>query len=264
MKKLLVLFLALTLCLALAACGGDTTCTEHSDADVDGKCDNCGAAVEPDDDGGTTATGAVELVKNGSATFQIVSTSETSSLIGRPLTNFLKNLNDCIADGNVAAVYESADAKDVEIVLGSVSTRGDDFNEDNANPYAYGYEGWAVKIVGNKILVLGGSAGAYKDALEYLEETVFGINDATVSIDNVTMTAEQAKTDAQTDFDVTVTVDGAPLNDFVFAVNAGDKTATSAIEKIRTQLFKKTGAYLKTVTADNLADGQKAVWIETL
>ena len=36
-KKIILLILALTLCFALVACGGDATCTEHVDADANGK-----------------------------------------------------------------------------------------------------------------------------------------------------------------------------------------------------------------------------------
>ncbi len=266
MKKLLVLLLALTLCFTLAACGGgDDPCTEHVDANSDGKCDNCDAAVEPDEsNGGTTPTGTIELVKGGAATFQIVSTEETATLVGKNLTNFVKTLNQCIEDGNVASVYENAEAKDVEIILGTLTSRGDAYTADSVDPYAYGYEGWSVQIIGTKIVVLGGSSGAYKDALAYLEETVFGIDDTTVSVDNVNMTAEQAKTEEQTKFDVTVTIAGNPLKEYVFAVNTDDPTAVTAINAVRNQLFKRTGAYIKTVNASKLTEGQKAIWVETL
>ena len=53
MKKLLLLLLCFALaasCLALTACGGDTTCTEHVDADANGKCDNCGAVSSSEGD----------------------------------------------------------------------------------------------------------------------------------------------------------------------------------------------------------------------
>ena len=81
MKKLLILFLVLTLGLALVACGGDTDpCTQHVDADANGKCDNCDATVEPEGNGGGNGgntDGTVELVKGGAATFQIVSTNDS-------------------------------------------------------------------------------------------------------------------------------------------------------------------------------------------
>ena len=265
MKKLLVLLLALTLCFALIACGGDTTCTDHVDADANGKCDNCDATVEPqggEQGGGTQSPDSIDLVKGGSANFQIIYAQETADLVGKPLTNFVKTLNDCIESGNVTAGKDDIEEKTFEIVIGTVTTRGDAIS--NTNPYAYGYEGWSVQLIGNKIVVLGGSAGAYKDALAYVEETVFGINDATVSVDNVVMTKDMAKTEVQTKFDVNVKVGDAPLNEFVFAINPDDTYAIEAIDTIRNQLFKKTGAYLKTVSISDLAEGQKAVYIETV
>ena len=268
MKKILILFLVLTLGLALVACGGDdTTCTSHVDANADGKCDNCEAAVEPENNGtgdGGTETTDIELVKDGSATFQIVSTEDTSILIGKPLSNFVKTLNDCIEDGNVTSVFEHVKEKDVEIILGNISARGNEFTEANASIYAYGYNGWAIKVIGTKIHVLAASSGGYKDALNYLEETVFGIDDTTVSVDNVVMTPDQAKTEKQTDFDVNYKIADNDLSEYVFAINSGDSTAIKAINGVRLQIFKKTGVYLQTVTANKLADGQKAIWIETV
>ena len=257
--------MTLTLCLALFACGGDTDpCTEHVDADANGKCDNCDAAVEPEggSEGGEGNADVIELIKGGAATFQIVSTEDTALFIGKPLTNFVKTLNDCIAEGNVKAVYENAEAKTVEIILGQVATRGDALA--GTDPYAYGYEGWSVQIIGTKIVVLGGSAGAYKDALAYVEETVFGINDATVSIDGVTMTKELAKTEQQTKFAVNVKIGDTSLNEYVFAINSGDTYAIEAIDSMRTAIYKKTGAYLKTVHINALAADQKAIYIETV
>ena len=265
MKKLFVLLLALTLCFALIACGGDTPCTEHTDKDGNGKCDICDATVEPaggDVGGGTQNADSLELVKGDSATFQVIYTSETADTVGKPLTNFVKTLNDCIKSGNVTAGPDTTEEKTVEIIIGAVATRGDTIA--SVNPYAYGYEGWSVQIIGNKIVVLGGSAGAYKDALAYVEETIFGINDATISVNNIVMTKDQVKTEEQTKFDVTVTVGEAPLKEYVFAVNADDTYATEAIESIRNQLFKRTGAYLKTVKISDLAATQKAVYIETV
>ena len=259
----LALALIFTLGLSLVACGGDATCTEHVDKDANGKCDNCDANVEPDDGGGDTAA-SIELVKNGAPTFNIVSTDEVSSTLGKTLTNFVKTLNDCFENGTVSAVLEQTDAVGTEIIIGNVSTRGDNFKEEKASPYEYGYDGWAVKIVDGNILVLAGSAGAYKDALAYLEQTVFGISDSTNSIGNVTMTAEQEKVEKQTDFDVSVKIDGNPLSEYVFAINTGDSFAIKAINNVRVQIFKKTGVYLKTVVSNKLADGQKAIWIESV
>ena len=57
---ILAIMLVMTLGLSLVACGGETPCTEHVDADANGKCDTCDAIVEPqggdEGNGGTTTT----------------------------------------------------------------------------------------------------------------------------------------------------------------------------------------------------------------
>ena len=55
-KFILVLLLVFGIAFAFVACGDDTTCTEHVDADANGKCDNCGATVESGDNGGNGDT----------------------------------------------------------------------------------------------------------------------------------------------------------------------------------------------------------------
>ncbi len=52
---ILTLSMVLTLGLLVTSCGDDTECTEHVDADTDGKCDTCGAAVENEGDDDKTA-----------------------------------------------------------------------------------------------------------------------------------------------------------------------------------------------------------------
>ena len=48
----------LVACMApLTSCGDDPVCTEHTDSDSNGKCDNCGANVENGDNGGGTTDG---------------------------------------------------------------------------------------------------------------------------------------------------------------------------------------------------------------
>ncbi len=258
---ILALMLVLALGLTLVACGGgDDPCTEHFDADANGKCDNCDATVEPDE-GGITGDGTISLVSGGAASFKVVASVETQTALGKSLTNFVKTLNQCIEEENVELVLDTQTATDIEILVGSVTTRGAEYALD---PYALGYDGYAVRVIGNKIVVIAGSNGAYRDALAYLEETVFGINDSTEFIDNVTVTSASGIEAPQTEFDLTVTVDGADFKEYVFAINEGDEYAESIISEIRAAIYKKTGAYLETVLIPNLKDGQYAFYLETL
>ena len=261
---LLALALVLTLGLSLVACGGETPCTEHVDADANGKCDNCDATVEPaggDEGNGGTTTGDIDLVSGGAAKFTVVATNDVQTALGKTLTNFVKTLNQCIAEENVELKLDTVGAQDVEIIVGPVTNRGAEYDLD---PYALGYDGYAVRVIGTKIIIIAGSTGAYKDALDYVEENLFGIDDSTFSIDNIVATAESGVEAPQTKFDLTVTVAGESLKDYVFAINAKDSYAKSVIEETRLAIYKKTGAYLETVLIPDLKEGQLAFFIETL
>ena len=75
MKRFILLILALTLTLALFACGGDTPCTDHVDADGNGKCDVCDAKIESEggDEGGNSDTGTdLVLVSDKKTQFAVV------------------------------------------------------------------------------------------------------------------------------------------------------------------------------------------------
>ena len=258
--------LVLTLGLSLVACGGgEDPCTEHVDADANGKCDNCDATVEPENGGnegnGGTTTGDINLVSDGAANFTVVATNDVQTALGKTLTNFVKTLNQCIAEENVELKLDTVDAQEIEIIVGPVTNRGAEYDLD---PYAFGYNGYAVRVIGTKIIIVAGSTGAYKDALDYVEENLFGINDSTFSIDNIVATAESGVEAPQTKFDLTVTVAGNDFKDYVFAINPKDTYAKSIIEETQLAIYKKTGAYLETVFISNLKADQKALFIETL
>ena len=262
---LLALALVLTLGLSLVACGGgEDTCTEHVDADANGKCDNCGATVETeggDEGNGGTTAGDITLITGGAATFTVVATNDVQTALGKTLTNFVKTINQCIEEENVELKLDTVDAQDIEIIVGPVTNRGAAYDLD---PYALGYEGYAVRVIGTKILVIAGSTGAYKDALDYIEETIFGIDDSTFSIDDIVATSESGIEAPQTEFDLTVTVAGNDFKDYVFAIDPKDKQAKSIIDETRLAIYKKTGAYLETVSISDLKADQKALIIETL
>ena len=68
---ILAIMLVLTIGMSLVACGPDTSCTEHVDADANGKCDICEGDVTPPagDEGGEDVTPPAE-----DATLEVVDT----------------------------------------------------------------------------------------------------------------------------------------------------------------------------------------------
>ena len=88
---LLALALVLTLGFTLVACGGgEDPCTEHVDADANGKCDKCDADVKheggDEGNGGATADD-ITLISGGAATFTVVATNDMQTALGKTLTN---------------------------------------------------------------------------------------------------------------------------------------------------------------------------------
>ena len=175
MKKLLVLILALTVCLALFACGGgeDPTCTEHIDADSNGKCDSCGATVEPEDDGGKTDEDLV-LVTDSVTGFAIVCANSLSDKATGYVIDFMNTLNRYyLEDGNLKQNYDAPGFDDaVEVIFGAPKNRGDAFIKDE---HYLGYKGFSIELIGNKLFVLGGGDKGYQDAIKYLEQTLFNL-----------------------------------------------------------------------------------------
>ena len=89
-KKILSLVLAicmiLTLGLIVTSCGDDAECTEHADADNDGKCDTCGTEVKTpgDDDEKTAYTVTVKDSNNKAvvgATLTLATRNYTSDVL---------------------------------------------------------------------------------------------------------------------------------------------------------------------------------------
>ena len=286
MKKRLIsvlfsLVLAMALCFALAACGGETACTEHIDADSNGKCDTCGADVEvnvppctehtdANSDGkcdtcGTAvepvSDGTLELVKDSVPTFQIVigdvASSHRSSILA-----FVAKVNERVGDTKVSVADEnSGEAQPVEILIGSVSNRGEQYAIDK---YSLGYDGYIVEVIGTKLVVLGGSDFALTKAITELEKEVFGIKGSRVKpIENLTVT--ESIDERVTDFTVdSVTIAGNDMMNYVIAANAADTYAYNAAVAVQEIIYRGTGKHLELAELSTLGADALAIVLETV
>ena len=149
MKKIILLFVALTLCFALVACGGDdAACTSHTDADGNGKCDACDATVEPSgDDGGETGgevTGDDLVLVTGTETkFAVVCADSLSDKADGYVNDFIKNLNRYyLEDSDLKTNYDAPGFDDaIEIIFGAPKNRGNVFEKDE---HYLGYKGFSI------------------------------------------------------------------------------------------------------------------------
>ncbi len=262
MKKIIALLTSLLLLLsailAFSACDGETDaeCTEHIDANGDGVCDTegCGEAVEtaPTPSGEYfDENGGLILFRAGVPTFQIVKGNDTGS-VNADINSIVTAINGA-ATGEVKAVGTSSDVMPVEILIGTVKTRGAEYNFDK---YSLGEKGYIVKIIGTKIIVQGGSDTTLKTAVKYLKETVLGIAKNTPPYADFSMSVELNKESYQTKFDITsVKLMDNDIADYTITYSGGN-TAKDVATAFQKALYTASGKHL---TLDKDAEEGKRI-----
>ena len=265
MKKLFILILALIILLSLAACGADPTCTDHVDADANGKCDVCDAALEPEGgEGGETEGGeGLVLVSGGKTGFAVVCANSLSGKATEYIGDFVKSLNKYyLDDQNLKFNYDAPGFDDaVEIIFGSPIYRGDAFIKDE---HYLGYKGFSVELIGNKLFVLGGGDKGYQEAIKYLEDTLFDLESYGEDvIDELVIPAGTKHEYFATDYSISqLTIDGTSLSEFVIAYDRSAKDAESAATILRNTLYKDVGVWLPYVSLGDVSADQKVIYVE--
>ena len=256
--------LALTLCFAFVACGDDTTCTEHVDADANGKCDKCDATVEPDEggDGGANGTDLV-LVTDSKTQFSVVIADSVPDKAESYISNFVKDLNRYyLDDQSLKENYDAPGFDDtVEIVFGAVKNRGDAFKKDE---HYLGYKGFSIELIGNKLFVLGGGDKGYQNAIEYLEDTLFNLEGYGEDvIDELVIPAGTKYESIPTDYEISsFTIDGNDVREFVITYTTGSRVAKNAATILQQTVYKDAGVWLPYVAINNLTDDQNVIYVE--
>lgn len=246
---LLSLMLAIGVTLALAGCGGtnppdSTECTEHNDANGDGICDTegCGENVTVDISQFLNENGELILFKNGAPTFKFVVGDDVGTY--ESAVQSLADKLSSLATAEVKVEDNSSGVQPVEILVGTVTTRGNDYLIDK---YDYGMKGYAVKQIGSKIVVLGGSDDALESAIDYLRETVFGIKKTNKDFTDFVMAADKVYDKKQDDYKITsVTVDGKSIKDYV-VYSSGGEVAEALATAFSNELYSKVGIHLDVV-----------------
>ncbi len=277
LRKIVLLLLSLTLMFGLFACGGSDPCTECTDSDGDGKCDVCGGKVEKepctectDSDGdgkcdvcGEDVTPApasdVALIEDGAVKFQIVLGKNISTDVRKAATKDIQAVmrNKYKLEVKVVDEGSSDDTpQDIEVLIGDITTRGDEYKFDR---YTLGKDGYIIKIIGTKILLQAGSDETLADTLVEFAEDILGLGEKTLK--DVTMTADMQKDKPQTDYKVTLSVNGTPMNDYTIAVDKTNTYLYNSALALQDGIYDRAGYYLKIVTPQEATD--KSVVIES-
>jgi len=221
-------------------CGEDVPCVEHEDEDRNGECDVCKAAVEISDD--------FVLIKDGKAKFQIVVGSGLSSDARKTVNDYVKALGEIGIELVIVEDSESSIAE-YEVLIGNVKTRGDDYKFDM---YTLGKEGYMIKAIDTKIIVLGGSKDAIISATEKFFEDFIGFKNGIDSIEDVVIAKEDWLEKPQDDYRVTdVTVDGQTIRGYNLIADILFPEVLETVKSLQDKFYDKTGIWLPIV---NLRD----------
>lgn len=273
-KTLLLLLLSISMIFALVAC--DSGECIHEDNDTDYVCDGCGIVLEHthtdksgDDmcdvcgkDMNEGKADELVLVRNGDALFGVLVSSTAQSSIKEYASDFIRELNQYyIEDGDVSESYDAPLPEDKpEIIIGPVSTRGEDFDVDT---HHLGYKGFSIRVIGNKVFVIAGGSLGYKRGIDYLKENILMLEDFDGYIDELTISAKTNYEQPQTDYNIeSIDINGHEISGYVIAFGGTTPGEKSAAATLQDEMYKEAGVWLETVKISNLKDGQRAIYIE--
>lgn len=247
MKKNILAFIFTLLLITLFACGGSDVCEVCTDGNGDGLCDACGDPTEAD------VREDVVLIENGEAKFQIVLSKDcpqkVRNFVNSKIASALRNKFDI----DVKVVLEGGEndvPTDTEVLIGDVQNRGDAYVFDR---FSLGEKGYAIKLVGKKLIVTGGAEEGMLTGLEKFADDILGTSSDDVY--NVTVTASDTGEYTQDDYRITsLSVGGEDMRGYTIAADLSDEYYKEIAEHTQKLLYTQTGYYMKLVDSEEASE----------
>ena len=253
MLKLIMLLLALAMMLSLASCGGSA-----DGGNDEGNGDDTGVTPPPSDNNDEELTDLC-LVKDGVANFQIVVTKVMTGSTMKVAQDFTKRLRALGVEVNDPIRDSTAESNPCEIIIGYDLTGRDE--KYALDLHDYGPDGYAIKVIDNKVIIIGGDATMTHTALEYFITKVMKISDKTKEFTDFSIEKNYEKI-KNTDYIIkSVEIAGNSLKDYVFVADLGDmnKNHVGFIGEMTEEIYLASGIYLETVPAGEVEEGAKKI-----
>ena len=204
------------------------------------------------ENGGNVTLEGLALIEGGKANFKIVQATQK----GAPVR--AKNLYDKLKELGIeveAPIGDSDASKvtDCEIVIGAdIRNR-----EDCLISSRYlGQDGYQIKVVGNKVVIAGGSDKSLIKACEIFTTQILKITAKTKEgdIDNLAIPFDTAALKLHEYMITSLTIGGIPLSEYtlVLDVDAADDYALDEINGFRERLYSETGYWLENGKLDEI------------
>ena len=217
-------------------CGKDVepAVCQHKDENYDAKCDECAEAME----------GAILLYDKDGLKFNFVLAAGTKGSHVQIVDKLIKELKDygiTVTQGEDKANSVS----DYEVIFNPPTNRGDEYKID---PHVYGAQGYAVQVIGTKIIVVSGSDDSFQKAVNAFKEGILGITEDTKKLGTRYIYESSSIVEIQDDYKVnTITLFGEDIRSYTIAADKATSSAYSAAQALQSLLYGKTGYWLEIV-----------------
>ena len=231
-------------------------CTEHKDENTDGKCDTCGADVEigvpeckhedKDKNGkcdlcDEMPEGAVAIVNGGKTEYKFVISDSLGSSQIKLVNKLISDLDSLGVETEWNAEDDSAEAE-YEVFIGEVDSRGAEYAFDS---HTLGPRGYLVKVIGKKILVIGGSEDMTAEAIEVFKSSVLGIKDNTRKLTSVYAYDGDEYKHVTDDYRISsLSVNGVDLGGKTISIGKKTNYTITTATKIQELIYDQSGYYL--------------------
>ena len=221
-------------------------CIKHTDEDEDGICDDCEEEIKtaPSGDG-------ITLISADEILFQVVLGNDVGSA-RMVIDDFVDIIEELGYEISVVAEDEGDEA-DIEVLIGTVTSRGEDYEYDK---YSLGSEGYVITAVDeSKIVITGGSETTLTDAFTIFFEEYLGISSDADYLEDFTFTEEHEELEIQDNYRVTsVSIDGVDLEGYEIVREKSASAYKDAAEQLQNYFYTKAGYWLPIVTPDKAGD----------
>ena len=282
-KRILTVLLAITLLLTLIACGEkeptpapDATCTSHVDKNNDCKCDTCKKSlkhkdededcvcdkcdktldcVDDDEDGvcdncgeeleGGSSEDGIVLVEAEELLFQVVLGADVDLETRIYIDEIAGRIEEL--GGELTVVEdEKGDEADVEVLIGTVTSRGEDYVYKKTT---LGVKGYAITAFDEtKIAVVGGSDKTLLEAVKMFFEEMLNIDKRADELVDFSFTESSELLEIQDDYRITaILVNGNEINDYVITKDSNYNETNTAAKLLQQAFYEKAGIWIEIV-----------------
>ena len=246
------------------------TCDECVDSDSNGKCDECGSKVavkcecmDENFDGKCDKCkekmeNALIFADNGISPYSFVIANGLGSSTVKAVQKLIKELEALGVSGNEFK-YERDSETEYEVLFGYVTQRGEDYAY---NMYSLGMEGYAVEVIGKKIIVTAGSEETLSYAIDVFRTEFLGITSDTKTLKNRAIYESQGFAVIQDNYKITsVSIEGEDISGYTIAIDKNHLLSLNLARTVQTLFYQYTGYRPEIV---DISESDKSIVFEML